>query len=120
VEPYMLDARRCIAYLTIEYKGVIPKNLRRGIGNRVFGCDDCQLICPWNSFAQTTSVEDFYPRHGLDQLSLLELWNWDETTFLRSTKGSSIGRTGDHSVRNNDAICKRNAHFSATILQAVT
>ena len=73
VEPYILDARRCIAYLTIEYKGIIAEELRAGIGNRVFGCDDCQLICPWNSFAQTTKVADFKPRHGLDEVSLLEL-----------------------------------------------
>ena len=120
VEPYMLDARRCIAYLTIEYKGIIPENLRREIGNRVFGCDDCQLICPWNSFAQTTSVEDFYPRHGLDQLSLLELWNWDEATFLSSTEGSPVRRTGYQSFMRNIAIGLGNAPFSAAILQALT
>lgn len=77
----MLDARKCIAYLTIEYKGIIAEELRRGIGNRVFGCDDCQLICPWNSFAKKATIEDFNPRHGLDQVTLLDLWQWDEQTF---------------------------------------
>lgn len=67
VEPYMLDARKCIAYLTIEYKGIIPEELREGIGNRIFGCDDCQLICPWNSFAKIATIPDFNPRHGLDK-----------------------------------------------------
>lgn len=85
VEPYMLDARKCIAYLTIEYQGIIPEELRRGIGNRVFGCDDCQLICPRNSFAKKATIEDFNPRHGLDQVSLLDLWHWDEQTFLAHT-----------------------------------
>ncbi|MDM1765693.1 MULTISPECIES: tRNA epoxyqueuosine(34) reductase QueG [unclassified Acinetobacter] len=119
VEPYMLDARKCIAYLTIEYKGVIPEELRRGIGNRVFGCDDCQLICPWNSFAKKTSIEDFNPRHGLDQVSLLDLWHWDEATFLTCTEGSPIRRTGYQSFMRNIAIGLGNAPFSPQILQAL-
>lgn len=82
----MLDARKCIAYLTIEYKGIIPEELRSGIGNRIFGCDDCQLICPWNSFAKTASIPDFDPRHSLDDISLLEIWQWDEVTFLQKQK----------------------------------
>ncbi len=119
VEPYVLDARRCIAYLTIEYKGIIPEDLRRGIGNRVFGCDDCQLICPWNSFAQTTSVTDFHPRHGLDQVSLLDLWQWDEATFLASTEGSPMRRTGYQSFMRNIAIGLGNAPYHIDILEAL-
>lgn len=119
VEPYMLDARRCIAYLTIEHKGIIPEDLRRGIGNRVFGCDDCQLICPWNSFAQITPVEDFHPRHGLDQVSLLDLWQWDETTFLSATEGSPMRRTGYQSFMRNIAIGLGNAPFDEKIVYAL-
>ncbi|MFW1753329.1 tRNA epoxyqueuosine(34) reductase QueG [Acinetobacter wanghuae] len=119
VEPYVLDARRCIAYLTIEYKGIIPEDLRRGIGNRVFGCDDCQLICPWNSFAQITSVTDFHPRHGLDQVSLLDLWQWDEATFLTSTEGSPMRRTGYQSFMRNIAIGLGNAPYHIDILEAL-
>lgn len=119
VEPYMLDARKCIAYLTIEYKGIIPEDLRRGIGNRVFGCDDCQLICPWNRFAKKASIEDFNPRHGLDQVSLLDLWKWDEETFLSCTEGSPIRRTGFQSFKRNIAIGLGNAPFSQEIVQAL-
>ncbi|NNP72561.1 tRNA epoxyqueuosine(34) reductase QueG [Acinetobacter defluvii] len=119
VEPYMLDARKCIAYLTIEYKGIIPEELRRGIGNRVFGCDDCQLICPWNSFAQKTEIEDFYPRHGLEHVTLLDLWHWDEATFLSCTEGSPIRRTGYQSFMRNIAIGLGNAPFSTEILLAL-
>ncbi|QXW24859.1 tRNA epoxyqueuosine(34) reductase QueG [Acinetobacter johnsonii] len=119
VEPYMLDARKCIAYLTIEYKGIIPEELRRGIGNRVFGCDDCQLICPWNSFAKKTAIEDFNPRHGLDHLNLLELWQWDEETFLSCTEGSPIRRTGYQSFMRNIAIGLGNADYSDEILCAL-
>lgn len=116
VEPYMLDARKCIAYLTIEYKGIIAEELRRGIGNRVFGCDDCQLICPWNSFAKKASIDDFNPRHGLDQLSLLDLWQWDEATFLACTEGSPIRRTGYQSFMRNIAIGLGNAPYSEQIV----
>ena len=119
VEPYMLDARKCIAYLTIEFKGIIPEELRRGIGNRVFGCDDCQLICPWNSFAQKASIEDFNPRHDLDRVTLLDLWHWDEATFLANTEGSPIRRTGYQSFMRNIAIGLGNAPFSSLILQTL-
>lgn len=119
VEPYMLDARKCIAYLTIEYKGVIPEKYRRGIGNRVFGCDDCQLICPWNRYAKVTQVSDFHPRHGLDQISLLELWQWDEQTFLSQTEGSPIRRTGYQSFMRNIAIGLGNAPYAANIIAAL-
>jgi epoxyqueuosine reductase len=119
VKPYVLDARRCIAYLTIEYKGIIPEEFRRGIGNRIFGCDDCQLICPWNSFAKKTNIEDFYPRHGLDQATLLDLWQWDEATFLSSTEGSPIRRTGYQSFMRNIAIGLGNAPYSSNIIQTL-
>ena len=112
----MLDARKCIAYLTIEYQGIIPEELRRGIGNRVFGCDDCQLICPWNSFAKKATIEDFNPRHDLDQSSLLDLWYWDETTFLANTEGSPLRRTGYQSFMRNIAIGLGNAPFSDEII----
>ena len=119
VAPYKLDARRCIAYLTIEYKGIIPEELRAGIANRVFGCDDCQLICPWNSFAKTTTVSDFEPRHGLDQASLLELWQWDEQQFLASTEGSPLRRTGYQSFMRNIAIGLGNAPFDENIIKSL-
>ena len=117
VEPYMLDARKCIAYLTIEHQGIIPEALRRGIGNRVFGCDDCQLICPWNSFAKTATIEDFNPRHGFDQVQLLDLWQWDEATFLSFTEGSPLRRTGYQSFMRNIAIGLGNAPYSEQIVQ---
>ncbi|WP_326518190.1 tRNA epoxyqueuosine(34) reductase QueG [Acinetobacter sp. CAAS 2-6] len=117
VEPYLLDAHKCIAYLTIEYQGIIPEALRAGIGNRVFGCDDCQLICPWNSFAQTTTVADFEPRHQLDHSSLLDLWQWDEATFLSKTEGSPLRRTGYQSFKRNIAIGLGNAPYSEEIMQ---
>ena len=116
VEPYMLDARKCIAYLTIEYKGIIAEELRKAIGNRVFGCDDCQLICPWNSFAKKAVIDDFNPRHSLDNTSLLALWQWDETTFLERTEGSPLRRTGYQSFKRNIAIGLGNAPYSAQIV----
>ena len=118
-EKHCGSCNACIAYLTIEYKGIIPEELRRGIGNRVFGCDDCQLICPWNSFAKKTSIEDFNPRHGLDQVSLLDLWQWDEATFLSCTEGSPIRRTGYQSFMRNIAIGLGNANYSVEILHAL-
>lgn len=120
VAPYMLDARKCIAYLTIEYKGSIPLALRPQIGNRIFGCDDCQLICPWNRYAKVTTIEDFHARHGLDQTSLLEFWHWNEATFLEKTEGSPIRRTGFQSFKRNVAIALGNADFSEQILIALS
>lgn len=116
VEPYMLDARKCIAYLTIEYKGIIPEEYRAGIGNRIFGCDDCQLICPWNGFAKTATIPDFDPRHSLDNISLLDIWRWDEATFLANTEGSPIRRTGYQSFKRNIAIGLGNAPYSDEII----
>lgn len=117
IAPYQLDAGKCIAYLTIEYKGSIPHALRSAIGNRIFGCDDCQLICPWNRYASKTKIEDFYPRHGLDQSSLLDLWAWDESTFLMKTEGSPIRRTGYQSFKRNIAIGLGNTDFSVQVLE---
>lgn len=119
VAPYQLDARRCIAYLTIEFKGSIPLELRQGIGNRVFGCDDCQLICPWNRFAQVATVPDFLPRHGLDHTRLLEFWLWSEAEFLEKTEGSPLRRTGYEAFLRNIAIGLGNAPFSDTLLTAL-
>lgn len=104
VAPYVLDARRCISYLTIELKGSIPVELRPLIGNRVFGCDDCQLVCPWNRYSQFSSEADFNPRHGIDQALLLELLQWDEATFLQRTEGSALRRTGYEGWLRNLAV----------------
>jgi epoxyqueuosine reductase len=120
IAPYQLDARKCIAYLTIEYKGSIPLELRPQIGNRIFGCDDCQLVCPWNRYAHVTSIDDFLPRHGLDHTSLLEFWQWDETTFLHKTEGSPIRRTGFQSFKRNVAISLGNAPYSDEIIQQLS
>ncbi|MDO4223757.1 MAG: tRNA epoxyqueuosine(34) reductase QueG [Acinetobacter sp.] len=120
VEPYVLDARRCISYLTIEFKGVIADaTLRRGMGNRIFGCDDCQLICPWNRFATLTPIDDFNPRHQLDDISLLQIWQWDEAIFLACTEGSPIRRTGYQSFKRNIAIALGNAPYDAAIIAAL-
>lgn len=94
VAPYLVDARRCISYLTIESHAPIPVELRQAIGNRVYGCDDCQLVCPWNKFAQLAVVDDFAPRHGLDRQTMLALFAWSEEEFLRKMEGSPIRRIG--------------------------
>jgi len=109
VAPYELDARRCISYLTIELDGPIPEDLRPLLGNRIYGCDDCQLICPWNRFARITGEADFLPRHRLDRASLLELFAWDEEQFLRRTEGSAIRRIGHARWLRNIAVALGNA-----------
>lgn len=109
VEPYVVDARRCISYLTIEHKGMIPEELRPLLGNRIYGCDDCQLICPWNRFAKTSNEPDFMPRHGLDSPCLVELFLWTEEQFLRYTEGSAIRRIGHESWLRNIAVALGNA-----------
>lgn len=119
VAPYSLDARKCIAYLTIEYKGSIDISLRSQIGNRIFGCDDCQLICPWNRYAKLSTIEDFKPRHQLDKSHLLDFWSWDEATFLSKTEGSPIRRTGFQSFKRNVAIALGNAPFTKEIIPAL-
>ena len=109
VAAYRLDARRCISYLTIEHEGAIPLELRPLMGNRIYGCDDCQLVCPWNKYAQRSPLADFDPRHGLDQAGLLELWSWDEAAFLSHTEGSAIRRIGWSRWRRNLAVALGNA-----------
>ncbi|WP_432470811.1 tRNA epoxyqueuosine(34) reductase QueG [Amphritea sp. HPY] len=120
VAPYQLDARRCISYLTIELKGSIPEPLRPLIGNRIFGCDDCQLICPWNRFAQHSDEDDFTPRHRLDEMTLLELLEWDEATFLKRTEGSAIRRTGYQGWLRNIAVALGNSNGGDKVVQALT
>ena len=109
VAPYRLDARRCISYLTIEHDGPIPEALRPAMGNRIYGCDDCQLVCPWNRYAQRTALPDFDEREGLGSSTLLALWAWDEATFLRRTEGSAIRRIGHQRWQRNLAVALGNA-----------
>ncbi|WP_045857400.1 tRNA epoxyqueuosine(34) reductase QueG [Teredinibacter purpureus] len=118
-KPYQLDARRCIAYLTIENKGPIPQEYRAVMGNRVFGCDDCQAICPWNKYAQPSGEKDFQPRHGLANSDLLTLFLWNEDTFLKNTEGSAIRRIGFEGWQRNLAIGLGNAPHSNEIIQAL-
>jgi epoxyqueuosine reductase len=109
VAPFELDARRCISYLTIELDGSIPVPLRPLVGNRIYGCDDCQLVCPWNKFAALSAEPDFVARHGLDAAGLVELFAWDEPTFLERTQGSAIRRIGHERWLRNIAVALGNA-----------
>ncbi|MDD4912493.1 MAG: tRNA epoxyqueuosine(34) reductase QueG [Sideroxydans sp.] len=117
--PYQLDARRCISYLTIELKGSIPVELRPLMGNRIYGCDDCQLACPWNRFAQKTVEPDFAIRNGLDDVSLIELFAWDEATFQARLAGSPIYRIGHEQWLRNIAVALGNAPKTADIITAL-
>ena len=119
VAPYRLDARRCISYLTIEHRGAFPLELRAAIGNRVFGCDDCQLVCPWNRYAQTTVEPDFAPRHGLDTAKLTELFGWDEATWLAKTEGMALRRLDHARWLRNLAIGLGNAPASEAARNAL-
>jgi epoxyqueuosine reductase len=119
VAPWRLDARRCISYLTIELKGSIPESLRPLIGNRVYGCDDCQLVCPWNSFARPTQEPDFAVRQGLDSASLVSLFAWDESEFETRLAGSAIRRIGHERWLRNLAVGLGNARASAAASQAL-
>jgi len=119
VAPNRLDARRCISYLTIELRDSIPEEFRPLIGNRIYGCDDCQLVCPWNRFAQLSHEVDFMPRHSLDHVNLIELFSWDETTFLERMAGSAIRRIGHDCWLRNIAVALGNAPRSADILAAL-
>ena len=117
--PYRLDARRCISYLTIEHEGSIPEELRPAIGNRIFGCDDCQLICPWNKFARRTDEPDFRTRNQLDTASLAELFAWSEEEFLQRTEGSAIRRSGHRRWLRNIAVALGNAPTTPEVLAAL-
>ena len=119
VAPYQVDARRCISYLTIEHHGSIPEALRPAIGNRIYGCDDCQLVCPWNRFARHTGVEDFQPRHQLDRAGLLQLLAWDEQQFLQRMEGSPIRRIGHTRWLRNIAVALGNAPYDEKIPAAL-
>ncbi|MEH6396407.1 tRNA epoxyqueuosine(34) reductase QueG [Pseudoalteromonas sp.] len=120
VEPYVVDARKCISYLTIELQGSIPEQYRPLLGNRVYGCDDCQLVCPWNRYGQITDETDFHPRKQLKDKDLLELFSWDEATFLKNTEGSPIRRIGHERWRRNIAVGLGNAQFNQTIVDVLT
>jgi len=119
VAPYSLDARRCISYLTIENKDPIPVEFRKDIGNRIYGCDDCQLFCPWNKFAKPTAEEDFAPRHGLDTAQLTDLFSWSEDTWLEKTEGSAIRRIGFERWSRNIAVALGNADKTAEVMAAL-
>jgi epoxyqueuosine reductase len=119
VAPYELDARRCISYLTIELKEAIPVEFRKALGNRIYGCDDCQLFCPWNKYAQPTAEADFAPRHGLDSPELAALLGWSEPEFLSRTEGSAIRRIGHEAFLRNVAVALGNAPTSPQVLDAL-
>jgi epoxyqueuosine reductase len=119
VAPYTLDARRCISYLTIELKGPIPTEFRSAIGNRIYGCDDCQLFCPWNKFAQLSDESDFAPRHELDAVDLVDLFAWDEATWLAKTEGSAIRRIGHERWLRNVAVALGNAETTPEVIAAL-
>lgn len=120
IAPYQVDARRCISYLTIELYGSIPEALRPLIGNRIYGCDDCQLICPWNRFANLSTEKDYNPRHNLNYIELTELFNWTEAEFLKKLEGSAIRRIGHQRWLRNIAVALGNSnapeHTTATLL----
>lgn len=119
IGPYQLDARRCISYLTIEWRGVIPEVFRPLIGNRIYGCDDCQLFCPWNKFAAYTNEREFYPRYDLDSASLLTLFAWSEEDFKERTRHSAIKRIGYECWLRNIAVALGNAPFDTAIVEAL-
>jgi epoxyqueuosine reductase len=120
VEPYVVDARKCISYLTIELQGAIPEQYRPLIGNRIYGCDDCQLVCPWNRFGQLTDELDFHPRQQIKDQDLMTLFAWDESTFLNNTEGSPIRRIGHERWLRNIAVGLGNANYDVKIIQALT
>jgi epoxyqueuosine reductase len=119
VEPYRVDARRCISYLTIELKGSIPLELRALIGNRVYGCDDCQLVCPWNRYAEVSAEPDFRVRHGLDDAQLVDLFAWSESQFQERMAGSAIHRIGFERWSRNLAVGLGNAPRSEAVVGAL-
>ena len=119
VGPKELDARRCISYLTIEQRGSIPVEFRRAIGNRIFGCDDCQLVCPWNRYASLTTEDDFKPRHELDSAKLCDLFSWSESEWTEKTIGSALRRPGYEGWRRNIAVALGNAPGTPDVIAAL-
>lgn len=119
IAPYRVDARRCISYLTIELAGAIPEAFRRPMGNRIYGCDDCQLVCPWNKFARSTALPDFEPRHGLDHATLVELFGWSAADFDERMQGSPIRRIGHERWLRNIAVALGNAPGTPEVLAAL-
>lgn len=119
IGPYQLDARRCISYLTIELKGSIPLEFRTALGNRIYGCDDCQMVCPWNRYAQFSALDDFRPRQDLDAAELVDLFAWDEATFLARTEGTAIRRIGHECWLRNIAVGLGNAPSSPRVIAAL-
>lgn len=119
VAPYQVDARRCISYLTIELREAIPVEFRKAMGNRIYGCDDCQLVCPWNKFAKPSDESDFTPRHRLDSSQLVELFAWTEQEFLQYTEGSAIRRIGYECWLRNIAVALGNAQRSDAVMLAL-
>jgi len=119
VAPYVVDARRCISYLTIEHHSAIPVEFRAAIGNRIYGCDDCQLVCPWNRFAKLSHEADFQPRHGLDRISLLECYSWSKEDFDLKMQGSAIRRIGYQSWLRNVVIALGNADYEPHIIASL-
>jgi epoxyqueuosine reductase len=119
VAPHRLDARRCISYLTIELDGPIPTELRTAVGNRIYGCDDCQLVCPWNKFARAAAHPDFHVRHGLDAPRLTELFGWTELQFDERMRGSAIYRIGYERWLRNIAVALGNARSTTAVLAAL-
>ncbi len=119
VAPFQVDARKCISYLTIENKGEIPVEFRKAMGNRIYGCDDCQMVCPWNKFTQNTQEHDFHPRYRLDDVELLTLFNWSEAEFLQKTEGSPIRRIGYQCWQRNIAVALGNVKPSQKIISAL-
>ena len=119
IAPYQLDARRCISYLTIELKGAIPIEFRAAMGNRIYGCDDCQMVCPWNRYAQFTGEDDFQPRKDLDAGDLVDLFDWDEATFLARTEGTAIRRIGHERWLRNISVALGNAPTTTAVIAAL-
>ncbi len=119
VAPFQVDGRRCISYLTIENHGEIPLEFRKAMGNRIYGCDDCQMVCPWNKFTENTRVEDFAPRHDLDAPDLLVLFAWTEAEFLQKTEGSPIRRIGYLAWLRNIAVALGNAEGGKEVIDAL-
>ena len=119
VAPWRLDARRCISYLTIEHHSAIPTELRKAIGNRIYGCDDCQLVCPWNKFAREAAHPDFKVRHGLDGATLADLFRWSAAQFEERTRGSAIHRLGYERWSRNIAVALGNAPSGPEVLGAL-